>query len=153
MKPKSIRWQLSFTYAGIALLTTLLLGAIMLAILQGYYADQEIEYLEQNAAAIGQKMAAVQSSEKPPEVLEPMLAALAFFSNTQVRLLDSDGDVLLDTGAPQEQTTLAFEAFPESGKLIGFDAGFTIVSTEVFTTEKEFTEVISITKPSLTTNL
>ena len=143
MKSKSIRWQLLLSYAGIALLTTLLLGAIMLAILQGYYADQEIEYLEQNAAAIGQKMAAVQSSEKPPEVLEPMLAAFAFFSNTQVCLLDSDGDVLLDTGSPQEQTTLAFEAFPESGELIGFETGFKIVSTEVFGKGKEDNEVIS----------
>jgi len=142
MKIKSIRWRLSLSYAGIALLAAILLGAIMLTILQQYYADQELEYLEQNAAAIGKKMAALQSSEESTEVLDQMLAAFAFFSNTQVRLLDPAGDVLLDTGLPQGQTALAYKAFPDPDALIGFDAGFTIVSTEVFTTEKEFTQVI-----------
>lgn len=132
MKLKSIRWQLSFTYAGIALLATLLLGAIMLTILQQYYADQELGYLEENAFGIEQKIAALHSSEKPAEVLERMLAAFAFFSNTQVRLLDPDGDVFLDTGPPQLQTALAFDAFPESDKLIDFDSGFTIISSEIY---------------------
>ena len=136
MKTKSIRWQLSLSYAGIALLAALLLGVIMLTILQRYYIDQELEYLAQNAVAIEQKMAALQSSEKPPEVLEQMLAAFAFFSNIQVRLLDPDGDILLDTGQPQEQTVLAFEAFNDSDKLVGFETGFSIVSTGFFTNEE-----------------
>jgi signal transduction histidine kinase len=133
MKTKSIRWQLSLSYAGIALLAALLLGAIMLTILQRFYTDQELEYLTQNAVAIEQKMAVLHSSEKSPEVLEQILAAFAFFSNIQVRLLDPDGDILLDTGQPQEQTVLAFDAFPDSDKLVGFETGFTIVSTGFIT--------------------
>ena len=45
MKIKSIRWQLSLSYAGIALLATLLLGVIMLGILARYFAIQESNYL------------------------------------------------------------------------------------------------------------
>ena len=146
MKPKSIRWQLSLSYAGIALLATLLLGAIMLTILQQYYAEQEIEYLAENAVSMGKKMVEIQSSA-PPEVLEEILVTFAFFSNTQVRLLNPDGDVLLDTGPPQEQTTLAFKTFSESDKLIGFDTGFSIVSTDVFSIEEMVGE--DITDPFL----
>ena len=80
-------------------------------------------------------MVALQSSEKPPEVLEQMLTAFALFSNTQVRLLDPDGEIMLDTGPPQEQTALVFDAFPETDTLVGFETGFTIVSTGVFTNE------------------
>ena len=143
MKQKSIRWQLSLTYAGIALLAAMLLGVIMLTILQQYYAAQELDYLEKNAPAIAKKMAALQSSEGNPEILEQMLAAFAFFSNTQVRLLDPDGDVVLDTGSPPEQTALAYKDFPDPDALLGFDAGFSIISSGIISTEKELNEVVA----------
>ena len=46
----SLRAQLSLAYAGIALLTALLLGGILLSVLAGYYARAETAYLQ--AAAI-----------------------------------------------------------------------------------------------------
>jgi hypothetical protein len=45
MRPKSIRWRLPLSYALIALLTTLALGAVLLISLQRYYRQQELDYL------------------------------------------------------------------------------------------------------------
>jgi len=148
MQPKSIRWRLSLSYAGIALLATLLLGAIMLTILQQYYADQELEYLVFSGSGIEQKITALQASGKPPELLKQMLTTYAFFSNTQVRLIDPAGNLILDTGLPQEQTALAFEAFSDSDKFTGYDAGFTIISKDPFIKDVEFTEIISGSYPA-----
>ena len=49
MIPKSIRWRLPLSYAGIALLATLVLGGVMLAILRSYYLDRELDFLGSNA--------------------------------------------------------------------------------------------------------
>lgn len=48
----SIRWKLALTYAGIALLTALALGAALLLPLRGYYQEREREYLSRNAKTI-----------------------------------------------------------------------------------------------------
>ncbi len=54
----SLRAQLSLTYAGIALLTAVLLGGILLSVLGGYYARAETAYLQAAAIADSQRAAA-----------------------------------------------------------------------------------------------
>ena len=44
--PRSIRWRLPLTYAAIALLAALALGAVLLVTLRSYYSQQETDYLE-----------------------------------------------------------------------------------------------------------
>ena len=51
---KSIRWQLSLSYAAIALLAALALGAVLVSILLSYYSQLEVAYLRGNAKASGQ---------------------------------------------------------------------------------------------------
>ncbi len=52
MNLKSIRWKLPLTYAGIALITALVLGGTLLLIVRRYYQVQELNYLGKNAVAI-----------------------------------------------------------------------------------------------------
>ena len=52
MKRYSIRWWLPVSYAGIAFLTALALGAVLNLVLSDYYAGQERTYLLHNAKSI-----------------------------------------------------------------------------------------------------
>ena len=80
MIPQSIRWRLPASYAAIALLATLALGAVMLASLRGYYAQREVEYLTSNAREIGQFLVNAQSRNKPSAALEELVHNFAFLS-------------------------------------------------------------------------
>ena len=54
---RSLRWRLSMSYTGIALITALAIGAILITTLRGYYARREQDYLMTNAATIGRSVA------------------------------------------------------------------------------------------------
>ena len=46
---KSIRSRLALSFAGIALVAALVLGAVLLTILRDYYSNQELNYLRINS--------------------------------------------------------------------------------------------------------
>lgn len=101
MIPLSIRWRLPLSYAAIALLTTLALGAVLLGTLRSTYRQQELDYLTGNAQAISQALAPLLAAELPLEAVKPQLGSYAFLSQTRVRLLDAQQTVLADSGAPE----------------------------------------------------
>jgi two-component system sensor histidine kinase MprB len=148
MKIKSIRWQLSLSYAVIALLATLLLGAIMLMILQRFYTNLEQVYSEQTAAAIGKKIAEMQKKEQPPEAYQDLLAGFSLFSNTQIRLLGTNKNIILDTGSPQEYTTLVFDPLPaDNSDPKDFKSSFKIVDSASITETGKLDELAWISDP------
>ncbi len=113
MIPKSVRWRLPLSYGAIALLAALALGLVLLTTLRGYYRQQELDYLTNNAQAMGSTVARLVELDLPASVLEAQLSSLAFLSQTRVRLLDPAAQELVDSGAPQDQQgefTLALEA-------------------------------------------
>jgi signal transduction histidine kinase len=99
MIPKTIRWRLPLSYALIALLTTLALGAILLTALRDFYFEQEQDYLRQNAAAISGQLVPLLSEGLPLPALESQLKGFAFLSQTRVQVLDEAGRVVADSGA------------------------------------------------------
>ena len=107
MKVKSIRWQLSLSYAGIALLATLLLGIIMLGILARYFAIQESNYLIETASELGGKVFFAVDEDLPNEELNRYMERFSFYVNGQIRLLDPDGRLLADSGPPQPITKIS----------------------------------------------
>jgi signal transduction histidine kinase len=109
MKIKSIRWQLSASYAGIALLAALLLGAIMLVILTRYFAIQESNYLVETANEIGDKAPYFMGDDLSIEKLNELMERFSFFADTQIRLLDIDSNVLADSGFPQPTTRISLD--------------------------------------------
>jgi signal transduction histidine kinase len=101
MKTKSIRWQLSLSYVSIALLVTLLLGAIMLGILARFFAIQESNYLIETAAGIGKRTPYLLAEDSLAEGITKGMEDLSFYINAQIRLLDADGTIVADSGLPK----------------------------------------------------
>jgi signal transduction histidine kinase len=99
MIPKSIRWRLPLSYAGIALLAALALGGVLLIVLRGYYVRREREHLINNALVIGDTlMPLLAQPDVTPEELQAQVESLSFLSQTRVRILDADRQVLADSG-------------------------------------------------------
>jgi signal transduction histidine kinase len=104
MKRYSIRWRLPLSYAGIAFLTALALGAVLNLVLSDYYAGQEREYLLHNAKSIIPAAEHLMSDDTVPEGLVIRLEMAAFFSRTRIQILDVEGAVLIDSGLPDDST-------------------------------------------------
>jgi len=99
MIPKSIRWRLPLSYAIIALLVALALGGILLIVLRGYYAQRERAHLINNARAIGDTLIPLMTQpDVTPQELQAQVESLSFLSQTRVRILDADRQVLADSG-------------------------------------------------------
>lgn len=104
---KSIRWQLPLSYAAIALLAALALGAVLLTTLRSYYLRQELDYLTNNARGLSVEMARMVQAGLPPKAVQAQLDNFSFLSQARVRLLDAAGQPLADSGEPQEQPQVA----------------------------------------------
>lgn len=98
---KSIRWRLPLSYAAIALLVALSLGAVLLVTLRGYYTQLEREHLTSNAQAISTTVAHLLEVELPPEVLQPQLDVYAFLSQAKIRVLDADEKLIAASTSPE----------------------------------------------------
>ncbi|MAS34419.1 MAG: hypothetical protein CL610_10455 [Anaerolineaceae bacterium] len=98
----SIRWRLPLTYAAIALIAALVLGAVLLTTLRSYYAQQEWDYLHSNAIALQAIVNRLTDQRVPQATIDAQLNTMAFLSQLRVQLLDSDKNVLSDSGLPQD---------------------------------------------------
>ena len=107
MNRNSIRWRLPTSYAVIALLTALSLGSMMLLVLRSYYARQEQEYLLGNALALQPIIERAMQTETPKELLQDQIDSLAFLSQTQIRVVDTSGKVIADSGVPHLNQVVA----------------------------------------------
>lgn len=107
MNRNSIRWRLPASYGVIALLAALSLGSVMLLVLRDYYARQEREYLLGNAIALQGVLEQFIQSDWPAERLQDQINGLAFLSQTQIRLLDADGNTIADSGIPESNQVVA----------------------------------------------
>ncbi len=107
MNRNSIRWRLPISYAVIALLAALSLGSMMLLVLRGYYADQEREYLYGNATALQPIIEQILQSDLPEASLQDQIKGLAFLSQTQIQLFDTNGHALADSGVPDAKQVVA----------------------------------------------
>jgi len=107
MNRKSIRWRLPASYAVIALVAALSLGSVMLLVLRNYYADQELEYLYGNAGALKPILAQLMQATPPKASLQDQVNGLAFLSQTQIRLYDTNGNIIADSGIPGSDQIVA----------------------------------------------
>ncbi len=98
---RSIRSRLSLSFAVIALAAAIVLGVVLLAILQRYYLNQEIEYLRGNAKYISSLVSTMLSGNTAQDQIQPQIEGLAFLSQTRVQVYDTHGQLLYDSGSPQ----------------------------------------------------
>jgi len=114
MMRHSIRWRLSLSFAAIALLAIVALGAVLLITLRGYYAQRELDYLRSNAKFISADLGIMVRSELSADELQGQIENLAFLTQTRVRWLDENGKALQDSGVPTK-TTLALGTIKGAG--------------------------------------
>ncbi|NIM92583.1 MAG: HAMP domain-containing protein [Anaerolineales bacterium] len=100
MKFKSIRWRLPLNFLGIVGLTVLLLGIVLILVLRTYYSRLERDYLSNISEAIPANILDLLKSENSQAELQAYYENVAFLSQIRIRILDSDGEVLVDTGSP-----------------------------------------------------
>ena len=96
MHTRSLRLRLSLTYAGMALLTAVILGGILLAVLGNHYARAEDDYLQASAKLV--------VADPPPlttvEDLTSWAQAAALTTQTRVQIYGPDGTLVIDSGPP-----------------------------------------------------
>jgi signal transduction histidine kinase len=107
MNRNSIRWRLPASYAVIALLAALSLGSLMLIVLRNHYADQEHRYLLGNAIALQPVLQEILQSDVSEALIQDQINGLAFLSQTQIRLLDTYGNTIADSGIPTKEQFVA----------------------------------------------
>jgi len=93
---RSLRFKLSLTYAGVALLTVVILGGIMVAVLGTYYSRAEQSYLR----AAGELLAADPPPLTTAAELSQWARAAALATSTRVRIVSGDGVTVVDSGSP-----------------------------------------------------
>jgi signal transduction histidine kinase len=125
MNRNSIRWRLPISYAVIALLVAVSLGSMMLLVLRNYYANQEREYLYGNATALQPLIEQILQSELPKEALKDQIDGLAFLSQTQIHLFDTQGNTLADSGVP------------DANQVVAVSGGMPIAGNVMFSTRVE----------------
>jgi HAMP domain-containing protein len=108
MRAHSIRWRLTLSYAAIACLAALALGAVLLGILRRHYAIKEREYLASNGQSIGALVSSAFAEDVPIGILQSQLENLAFISKVRIRVLDIQGQELIDTGIPTDPYVMSF---------------------------------------------
>lgn len=104
---KSIRRQLPFTYAAIALVAALSLGTVLLFTLRGYYSQRELDHLQSNAQAISRPIAFMYSNNLTAHEVEMQLRSLSFLAQSRIRILDANGQPTADSGNFQERRIIA----------------------------------------------
>lgn len=114
MLPKSIRWRLPLTYAAIASIAALTLGAVLLTTLRSYYAQAEWQYLQNNAQAVRSIITELRAQGLSQADIAAQLQNLAFLSQVQIQLLDADRNLISDTGFPGSAVSIAQSNFQQS---------------------------------------
>lgn len=118
MNQNSIRWRLPISYALIAFLAALTLGSVMLLVLREYYANQEREYLLNNATALKPILEQALQSDLSKSNLERQINGLAFLSRAQIRLLDENGNEIVNSGEPELNQTLTVSGVPTFAEIM-----------------------------------
>ncbi|MEM7342621.1 MAG: HAMP domain-containing sensor histidine kinase [Chloroflexota bacterium] len=103
MFPNSIRWRLPLSYAVLALLTSLVLGVLLLVMLQRYYRQQELDYLTHNAQSMSRYIVPWLETNHSIEPLQTELGNFAFLSQTRIRVFNTEDQLLIDTGKSTSQ--------------------------------------------------
>lgn len=103
MKFDSIRWRLTLSYAAIALLAAFSLGLVLRTILRDYYDRQEQAYLKTRAIEIGSIASQLLEADLPPQMIQELSKSWSFFLRARVRVLDTAGNEIADSGVPEQQ--------------------------------------------------
>ena len=107
----SLRWRLAVTYAGIALLTALVLGGVLVAMLDLHFSRADEDRLRGVANSAAQDVRATHDL-----ALEQVLRLSAYGRNARVQAFDSSHRLVADSGSPQTIAGSSFATTSTSGQ-------------------------------------
>lgn len=111
---RSIRWRLPVSYAVVALVAVISLGFILQTTLREYYEIQEFRHLQENARGVSFELARYYENQEARPPLEGQLKNLSFLAQLRIRLLDKNGQVMADSGSPNDRTMISIGAPSEN---------------------------------------
>lgn len=100
LTPHSMRTRLPLSYAAIALVTAIAVGAVLLITLRNYYAERELERMNRAASAMGYLVEQMLEENTPVSALQTRLDSFSFFAQAQVRLSDAKHQVIAESTKP-----------------------------------------------------
>lgn len=106
--PHSMRTRLPLSYAAIALVTAVAVGAVLLITLRNYYAERELDRMNRGASAIGFLVERMMEDGTPTSAMQTRLDSFAFFSQAKVRLLDATHKVIAESNDPSNVNMVSF---------------------------------------------
>lgn len=115
---QSLRAQLPWSYAGIALITTSMIGVVMLFTIGNYYTGLEKKYLDSNIhgttdnltrIAENSELSVNDSLEDYQDVFENQVKVTAFLIQSRVRIMDADRNILADSGSPSKSWNITVQ--------------------------------------------
>jgi len=106
--PHSMRTRLPLSYAAIALVTAVAVGAVVLLTLRNYYAERELDRMNRGADAIGYLVERMLEENTPVSAMQVRLDSFAFFSQAKVRLLDATHQVIAESSDPSNVNMVSF---------------------------------------------
>jgi signal transduction histidine kinase len=109
---RSIRWRLVASHVLLTLLTVSAAGLLGLWGVRYYARGQETRYLTNTAQSIAQRAEPLMSPTIATNRLTQLAQTASFFTNTQVRILDAQGQVLTDSGVPGRSGDIAWFVLP-----------------------------------------
>lgn len=118
MRTLSIRWRLVLSYALLATLTVSVVGALALGLIRSNLAQRETELLTMNAQAIARQATRAIQPVSDLYRLQQLADMAAFLGNTQVRILDADGNLIVDSGPRGAADRLMWIAPPSRAEIV-----------------------------------
>ena len=106
---KSLKAQLPFSFAAIALITTTMIGAVLYFIIWNYYTGLETGYLNSNITGMANNLTRIaENSDIDIEdslsdyqgVFQNQVRITAFLIKSRVKILDRNYEVISDSGSP-----------------------------------------------------
>ncbi len=95
---RSIRWRLTLSYVGPALVTAVTVGLLTLFLIRHYTLKQEREYLAVTGRSITRQVLPLLRSGRSREDIRRLVETTSFLSSVRIRVLDGERDLLIDTG-------------------------------------------------------
>lgn len=116
MRFDSVRWRLVLSYVLLTVMAVGLVGALALTIMQQFARTQTRAQLQSNARAIAKQIAPLMQPSPRTTDLQNLAASMSFLGRVRVRILDMQGNMLVDSGFPGQSTSLVWlQPDPQQG--------------------------------------
>jgi signal transduction histidine kinase len=116
----SIRWRLVASYVLLTLISISLAGVLASEIVRRYIQEQEVEKLHANAQSIAQQLLPLMWVKNSVPQINSLTKAASFLGDVRVRVLDSEGHILADSGRPAGTEELVLVYPPEGSEDYSF---------------------------------